>query len=237
VSERCFSVLISGFLHSHRVLESLDSTSCNWKLASAKHHVFEYLPALWTFDAMAHQMGLCCCACADFPSYQIDNIARVLVQVPSMLNVIPRSSEICLVKWLGLVSMSTHEFSHKSTCEDSWVTQSHAMPYNYSQYVTVNFFKNKEQSDIKDSRLHHLSNYLTIHSIHHTYGSRHRNHKWETKFRLPVWILSKGSGVPWKMLPKAIEKQLVGFDNRVCAVKYFSKDTYKVLTSQNYKLC
>ena len=43
---------------------------------------------------------------------------QVLVWVPTMFNLILRS-----------VSMCTHEFSHGSTCEDSWVTQTHAMPY------------------------------------------------------------------------------------------------------------
>jgi hypothetical protein len=55
------------------------------------------------------------------------------------------------------------------------------------------------------------------------------------EFRSPVWILPKGPEVPRKMLPRSNERLLVGFDDGSCAVKYYNKDTRKILTFRNYK--
>ena len=55
------------------------------------------------------------------------------------------------------------------------------------------------------------------------------------EFVSSVWILAKGPGAPRKMLPKSNERLLVSFDDGSCAVKYYNKDTRKILTSRNYK--
>jgi transposase InsO family protein len=55
------------------------------------------------------------------------------------------------------------------------------------------------------------------------------------EFGSSIWILVKGPGAPRKMLPKSNERLLVGFDDGLCAVKYYNKDTRKILTSRNYK--
>jgi transposase InsO family protein len=55
------------------------------------------------------------------------------------------------------------------------------------------------------------------------------------EFGSPVWILTEGPNTPRKMLPKSTEKLLLGFDDGARAVKYYSKDTRKVLTSRNYQ--
>ena len=54
------------------------------------------------------------------------------------------------------------------------------------------------------------------------------------EFGSQVWILTEGPNVPRKMLPKSIERTFMGFDDGARAVKYYSKDTRKVLTSWNY---
>ena len=59
------------------------------------------------------------------------------------------------------------------------------------------------------------------------------SHLWD--FRVPVWILSKDPSAPQKMLPKSLMKSLVSFDDESHTVKYYSKDTWKILTSQNYR--
>ena len=55
------------------------------------------------------------------------------------------------------------------------------------------------------------------------------------EFRSPVWILTEGPNSPQKMLPKSIEKIFVGFDDGARAVKYYSKDMWKLLMSRNYQ--
>ena len=55
------------------------------------------------------------------------------------------------------------------------------------------------------------------------------------EFGTPVWILSEGPSVPRKMLPKSVEKLFIGFDDAARAVKYFSKDSRKVLISRNFR--
>jgi transposase InsO family protein len=56
------------------------------------------------------------------------------------------------------------------------------------------------------------------------------------EFGSKVLILADGPNTPHKMLPKAIEKTLVGFDDRSRAIMYYNKDTRKILTSRNYRL-
>jgi Integrase core domain/GAG-pre-integrase domain len=55
------------------------------------------------------------------------------------------------------------------------------------------------------------------------------------EFRTKVWILSEGQNIPRKILPKAVECTLVGFDDSARTVKYYSKDTQKILMSRNYQ--
>ena len=54
------------------------------------------------------------------------------------------------------------------------------------------------------------------------------------EFGTPVWILAEGPSTPRKMLPKALQKIFLGFDEGARAVKYYSKETCKVLTSRNF---
>jgi hypothetical protein len=51
-----------------------------------------------------------------------------------------------------------------------------------------------------------------------------------------VVILDDGPHKPRKMLPKASDRMLVGLDNGARAVKYYNKDTRKILTSRSYRL-
>jgi hypothetical protein len=60
------------------------------------------------------------------------------------------------------------------------------------------------------------------------------SHIWE--FGSKVLILADGPNTPRKMLPKAIEKTLVGFDDGSYTIMYYNKDTRKILTSRNYRL-
>ena len=55
------------------------------------------------------------------------------------------------------------------------------------------------------------------------------------EFRSPIYILSKGPSVPRKMLPKSNERLLVGYNDGACAVKYYHRETCKILTSRNYQ--
>ena len=55
------------------------------------------------------------------------------------------------------------------------------------------------------------------------------------KFRFPIWILVEGPKALRKMLPKSNKRLLVSFDDGSCIVKYYNKDTRKILTSRNYK--
>ena len=55
------------------------------------------------------------------------------------------------------------------------------------------------------------------------------------KFESSVWILAKGPRAPRKMLPKLNKRLLVSFDDGSHAIKYYNKDTRKILTSRNYK--
>ena len=55
------------------------------------------------------------------------------------------------------------------------------------------------------------------------------------EFGTKVWILSEGQNIQRKILPKAVERTLVGFDDGARAVKYYSKETRKILTSRNYQ--
>jgi hypothetical protein len=55
------------------------------------------------------------------------------------------------------------------------------------------------------------------------------------EFGTTVWILAEGPNLPRKMLPKSIQKTFLGFDDGARAIKYYNKDTRKVLTSRNYR--
>jgi hypothetical protein len=47
--------------------------------------------------------------------------------------------------------------------------------------------------------------------------------------------MSEGQNTLRKILPKAVERTLVGFDDGARVVKYYSKETRKILTSRNYQ--
>ena len=47
----------------------------------------------------------------------------------------------------------------------------------------------------------------------------------------PLWILNNGPNTLNKILPKAIQKIFAGFDDGAHAVQYYSKDTWRILTS------
>ena len=57
-------------------------------------------------------------------------------------------------------------------------------------------------------------------------------HLWE--FRSLVWILNNRPNTPCKMLPKAQQKIFIRFDDRAYTIKYYNKETCKILISQNY---
>ena len=54
------------------------------------------------------------------------------------------------------------------------------------------------------------------------------------EFGAPVWVLLQGQKVPRKMLAKSQRRAYVDFDNGSKSVLYYSTETRKVLTSQNY---
>jgi len=67
---------------------------------------------------------------------------------------------------------------------------------------------------------------------------RWHNHKPDVlhlrEFGSNIWILSEGPNISRKMLPKAIEQIFVGYDDGAYTVKYYNKDTQKILISCNF---
>jgi hypothetical protein len=55
------------------------------------------------------------------------------------------------------------------------------------------------------------------------------------EFGAPVWILLQGQHVDHKILPKFKRRAFVGFEDGLEAVKYYSAETRKVLTSHNFQ--
>ena len=55
------------------------------------------------------------------------------------------------------------------------------------------------------------------------------------EFGMPVWILSQGLNVLWKMLLKSQRKAYIGYDDSSQSVKFYNAETRKILTSQNYQ--
>ena len=54
------------------------------------------------------------------------------------------------------------------------------------------------------------------------------------KFGTPVWILSQGQHVQWKMLPKSQQHAYVRYNDGSKAVKYYNAAKRNILTSRNY---
>ena len=54
------------------------------------------------------------------------------------------------------------------------------------------------------------------------------------EFGTPVWVLLQGQKEPCKILPKSKSHTFVGFDDGPKAIKYYSAETRKVLTSRNF---
>jgi transposase InsO family protein len=54
------------------------------------------------------------------------------------------------------------------------------------------------------------------------------------EFGAPVWILLQGQAMQRKLQPKSKRRAYVGFDDDPKAIKYYTAETKKVLTSRNY---
>jgi len=55
------------------------------------------------------------------------------------------------------------------------------------------------------------------------------------KFGAPIWVLSQGQHVIWKMLPKSQCRAYVGHDDGSKAIKYYNAATRNILTSRNFR--
>jgi hypothetical protein len=55
------------------------------------------------------------------------------------------------------------------------------------------------------------------------------------EFGAPVWVLLQGQKEDRKMLPKSKRQVYVGFDDGAKAVKYYSAETRKIMTSRNFR--
>jgi transposase InsO family protein len=55
------------------------------------------------------------------------------------------------------------------------------------------------------------------------------------EFGAPVWILLQGQAEQRKLLPKSQRRAYVGYEDGPRAVKYYTADTKRVLTSRNYR--
>jgi hypothetical protein len=56
------------------------------------------------------------------------------------------------------------------------------------------------------------------------------------EFGAPVWVLLQGQAKQCKLQPKSKRRAYVRFEDGPQAVKYYTADTKKVLTSRNYHL-
>ena len=54
------------------------------------------------------------------------------------------------------------------------------------------------------------------------------------EFGMPVWVLTQGQTIQWKMLPKSQWRAYVRYDEGSKAIQYYNAATRKVLTSWNY---